>query len=534
MAFWSRTALRMGGIGLALALALVAVSAPPAPGQPRPGGELVVAIGQEPDTLDPQKTSTAVTGLISRYLGDTLVTKDLKGNYVPALARSWKISPDGLTWTFELTDGVRFHDGTVLTADAVKASIDRALAPETRSPIAGALFGPVESVRATGPRTLVVKLKQPFAPFLDNLTDPRAMAVSPAAVQRLGAGFGRQPAGTGPWRFAEWRSADRIILARNPDYRWGPGHVHDGPVYLERVIFRIIPEDAAQVVAFERGEVLMLTAPVTDVKRLEQMKRFTFFRFLRKGVGLFMEFNTRREPFADVRVRRGLNHALEKRSILEIALAGLGEVAHGPLPPSIWGYWEGIKDYTPAYSPARARQLLAEAGWTPGAGGVLHRDGRPFRFTLYLAPIDTWRRSAQIVQSQLRAHGIQMEIQTFEFGTLLAKLRAGEQQANFMGYTYTSPDIVYLWFHSSNIGTGLAHSHFKDERLDQMIVESRTSTDPRRRLALYQDIQKYIVDRALWVPLWTNYNYIALQPAVKGAKVHPDGFVVLNDTYLQP
>jgi peptide/nickel transport system substrate-binding protein len=150
-----------------------------------------------------------------------------------------------------------------------------------------------------------------------------------------------------------------------------------------------------------------------------------------------------------------------------------------------------------------------------------------------MAPIDTWRRSAQIVQAQLRAFGIQMEIQTFEFGTLLAKLRAGEHQAEFMGYTYTSPDIVYLWFHSSNVGTGLAFSHYKDPALDRLIVASRTESSPHRRLELYREIQKYIVDRALWVPLWINTNYVAVQPTVAGAKIHPDGFVVLNDAYLR-
>src|SRR5216683_3039201 len=151
------------------------------------GGELVLATTEEPDTLDAQKTSTAATGLLMRYLGDTLITKDLQGNAIPALARSWTVSGDGLTWTFPLRNDVKFHDGTPLNALAVKASIERALAPETKSPIAGSLFGPVASVQATGDFTVVIKLKEPFAPFLDNLTDPRAMIVSPQPGLPVGA-----------------------------------------------------------------------------------------------------------------------------------------------------------------------------------------------------------------------------------------------------------------------------------------------------------------------------------------------------------
>jgi peptide/nickel transport system substrate-binding protein len=503
---------------------------------PRAGGELVLISSEEPDTLDPQKTSAAVTGNMMRFIGDTLVTKDMRGAVAAGLARSWSASRDGLVWTFTLKDNVRFHDGTPLNGAAVVASIQRALSPETKSPIAGALFGPVASVQATGAQTVSIRLKEPFSPFLDNLTDPRAMIVSPQATQQLGDRFGRSPVGTGPFRFQEWRSADRIILVRNPDYQWGPSYAHTGPAYLERLILRIAPEAAAQVAAFERGEISITfpsVVPATDVRRLQAANRYQFHTFLRKGLAEFMEFNVTKEPFTDVRVRRALAFGIEKKSILHIALEDLGEVAHGPLPSSIWGYWDGIKDYAPGYDPGQAKRLLAEAGWQPGSGGVLQKDGRPLTFVAFIPPTDLARKTAQIVQAQLRAYGIQMEIQAFEFGTLLAKLRAGEHQAEFLGYTYTSPDIFYLWFHSKNVGTGLTFSHNKDQALDKMIDESRTLSDPRKRLDVYRDLQKYVVDKALWVPLFVNTNYIAVQSTVLGVKIHPDGFIVMNDVSLR-
>ncbi|MGH2372728.1 MAG: ABC transporter substrate-binding protein [bacterium] len=532
MAMW-RWFSRAAVIGLAVVVLAPLVFAQ---AQPRPGGELVFVTTEEPDTLDPQKTSAAVTGNVMRWLGDTLITKDLRGNYIGGLAKSWSVSRDGLTWTFQLKENVKFHDGTPFTAQAVKGSIERALAPETKSPVAGALFGPVAGVTAEGALTVVIKLKESFSPFLDNLTDPRAIIISPQAAQQLGDRFGRSPVGTGPFKFQEWRSADRVILVRNPDYQWGPSYVHAGPPYVERLILRIVPEAAAQVAAFERGEITVTfpaVIPATDVRRLQDTKKYTFFTFLRKGLAVMMEFNVTKEPFTDVRVRRAFAFGIEKKSLLHIALEDLGEVAYGPLPPSIWGYWDGIKDYAPGYDPGQAKRLLAEAGWQPGQGGVLQKDGKPFTFQLFIVPTDLARKTAQIVQAQLRAYGIQMEIQAFEFGTLLAKLRAGEHQAEFLGYTYTSPDIFFLWFHSSNVGTGLAFSHNKDPQLDRMIVASRTETSPQKRLEIYRDLQKYVVDRALWVPLFINTNYIAIQPSVQGAKVHPDGFLVVNDAFLR-
>lgn len=497
------------------------------------GGTVTLAITEEPDTLDPQKTSTAVTGTILQYLGDTLVAKDLDGAYTGGLAESWTASADGLTWTFMLKPGITFHDGTPLTAQAVKASIERALDPATQSPIASSLFEGVQEIDTEGKSELTITLREPFSPFLDNLADPRAAIVNVQAASEQGAQFGRAPVLTGPWRVETWRSGDSIVLSRNPDYAWGPSYAHKGAPYLESLTFRVIPEAATQVAAFEAGEVQILNVPPTDVERLQETGQYAFEEFLRKGVGLFLEFNVQKAPFDDPLVRKAFNHAIDKNVIVTVALEGLGVPAASVLPPSIRGYWEGMEEYAYAYDPERARALLEEAGYTPGPEGLLERDGQPLTFTLYTAPIDTWTRSAQVVQGMLSELGVQVEIQTFEFGTLLEKLKAGEQQADFMGYTYTSPDILYLWFHSSNIGTGLAHSHYKDPELDALIERSRRETDEPARLETYAEIQRSINDEALWVPIWNNTNYIAIQPTVQGFELHSDGYLSLLDAYVE-
>src|SRR5207245_2530679 len=157
--------------------------------------------------------------------------------------------------------------------------------PVTYVPSSGLAVWTAAARQGDGHLKRTIKLKEPFAPFLDNLTDPRAMIVSPQAVRDLGDKFGRSPVGTGPFKFQEWRSADRIIFARNPDYTWAPSTVHAGPPFVDRVVLRIMPESAAQVAAFERGELSVLALPPTDVRRLQGTNKYTIYSFLRKGVG---------------------------------------------------------------------------------------------------------------------------------------------------------------------------------------------------------------------------------------------------------
>ncbi len=519
--------------GLALVIAVMAAGAAALYAQEnKAGGTWTIAITEEPDTLDPQKTGAAVAASIFTLVGEPLLAKDFQNRIVPGLAESWTVSRDGLQWTLRLKAGATFHDATPVTAQAVKASIERALAPETKSPVAKAQLGPVTSAEALDAAQLRITLKEPFAPFMANLTDSRLSPISVKAADAAGAGFGRTPVSEGPYTVKEWVSGHHITLVRNPAFAWGPPYMHKGAAYIQQVTYRIIPDSATQVAAFEGGEVSQIGVPPHDVVRLVDSKKYQIFHFLRKGVGLFLEFNTTKDPFNDLRVRRAMNYAVNKDVLVKVALEGQGEAAYGPLPPSIWGYWPGIVEYAPHYDPGKAKQLFAEAGYTRGPDGVLQRGGRPLSFTLFTAPIDTWTRSAQLLQAGLQAFGVKVEIQTFEFGTLLEKLKKGDHPAEFMGYTYNEPDIFFIWFDSANIGTGLNFSHYADATLDAMIEKARGTMDTSKRAALYADLQRYVVDKALWVPLWTNFNYIALQPTIKDAKIHPDGYVFFGDASL--
>jgi peptide/nickel transport system substrate-binding protein len=499
------------------------------------GGTFRLQISEEPDTLDPHKSSAAVSAGILRNVGDPLIRKGLDNNYEPGLAREWSVSEDGLTWTFILRDDVTFHDGTPFNAQAMVSTLERAIAPETASPIAGSLLGQVDKIEIVDDYTFTIALLAPNADFEENLTDTgRLLAISPAALEEYGDEIGRHPVSTGPFMFKEWVSASSITLIRNPDYNWGPSFVHQGPVYLDELVYNIITETATAQATFENGELEALGLAPADIQWMMDLGEYEFLTYDRKGVGFFMEFNVTKAPFDDIKVREAFNYAVDKESVVDIALEGFGKVAYGPLPPTIRGYWEGVEDYAPGYDPQRAAALLDEAGWVLNeTSGLREKDGQPFVFSVYTAPIDTWTASLQLIQDDLAALGITMDIQPFEFGTLLEKLMAGEHSVDVMGYTYLTPGIFDLWFHSKNIGTGLAHSHYNNPEFDAMIEQSLVMTDWEERQALLIDMQKLVIDQYLWVPIWNNTYYYALQPWVKDTTMHPDAYLILNDTWLE-
>ncbi len=488
---------------------------------------MTIMTPEEPDTLDPQKSSTAISDIILRYVGDPLVRLDPKGVYVPGLATHWAIKNEGRLYQFTLRHDVTFQDGTPLTAADFVKTFQRALDPTTKSPIAGSLLGGVTAVTLTGPYSFEIHLKQPYAFFLHNLSDGgRLMALSPTAISKEGGSFGRHPVSTGPWMVSDWKSGSQITLVQNPAYHWGPSYTQSGPPHIAKLVYRIITDEATQTAAFQSGEIDQLALPSTAVRRIQAMNKYPIIKFLHQGV-FFIEFNVLKAPFDDARVRQAMNYAIDKQGVMQIAISGLGQIANGTLPPSIAGYWPGIAQYRYSYNVKKALALLAQAGWTQ-KNGVLQKNGKPFTFTVLTWSEDAVKRAALVVQAQLQALGIHMNIQNYEFGALLSKVAAGEQQANFLGYTYSTADILYIWFDTANIGTGLANSHDRDPHIDALINKMRSTVNPAAQNAVITELQRYLADQALW----TGYDYFAFQPRVHGYFLDATGNIVLNDATL--
>lgn len=501
-------------------------------GEPVDGGELVVSISELPDTLDPHRTGAAVTSTVMRQATDPLIRKNFDGEFVPGLATEWEISEDGLTWTFKLREDVSFHDGTPLNAEAVKASFDRILDPETNAVSARTQVGSMSSTEVIDEFTFSFTTDEPFAPLLNNLSSALLSPISVAAANEMGADFGQTPVGTGPWIVEEWRTGDRITMRRNPDYNWGPDYFHEGPAHIETIVFQSIMEEASRVAAFETGETHQLSLPAIDIPRMSESGEYNVVNYLRLGA-VFFEFNIHAAPFDDILVRQALNHAIDPADVMAAAIEEYGQVIHGFLPPSLFGYWEGIEDYAYDFNPETASSLLAEAGYTEtDDDGYLTKDGERLSFTILNLPTDAWGRAAQVAQSQLKDVGVEMQIQQMEFATLLDEAKAMNHQAIMMGYTSGDPDIAFTWFHSSNAGPGLNMSHIKDDELDAMIEAGRTEMDLDARAEIYAEIQRFLVDQAVWVPLWADQYYIAFNKRLKNASFHDDGYAVYFDAWI--
>ncbi len=491
-----------------------------------------VALNPEPDTLDPQKTGTAAAATVLQYVGDGLVALSPRNKIVPDLARSYSVSRDGLLYTFALRQDVRFQDGTPLDAAAYVATFKRLLDPATKAAVQASRLGTVAAVGATGKYSFTIRLAKPYAFFLYQLTDSNFIPLSPKALKAEGSGFGRQPVSTGPWEVRQWQTGNQIVLARNPNYHWGPSFVRSGPPRIDKLVFRILLNDAATTDALQSGEVdEVLSLPSASEPRIQASGQYTLLKALNQGAR-FLEFNVTQPPFDDSRVRKAMNYAINRQAVVQVALNGLGVPVYGVLAPPMYGYWPGVAAYGYAYNPRKALALLAQAGYVK-RGGVLQKNGKPLAFTLLTSNGDpSFPKAAVVIQDQLKGLGVAVTIQTQEFATEIATVRKGATQADLLGYNYPIPDIFYIWFHSSQIGDGFGDSFYRDPRLDALIVKMRGTVDGAQREALVVQLEKYVSDQALWGVAWDGYTYTALQPRVKGAFLDPRGRVILNGVTL--
>src|SRR5438309_2070256 len=263
------------------------------------------------DTLDVTATTFTRVGRIGLHLVDPLVWQTQPGQFAPGLATSWTASPDATSYTFKLRSDVRFHDGTPLTAEAVKVTFDRIVDPETKSQTAFSFIGPYDRTEVVDPYTVRVRFKSPYAAFLDGASTPYLGIISPAALTKYGKDFGPVVfVGSGPFILQSYHADAEVALIRNPNYTWASRiFQHNGAPYLQRLVYRIIPEDATRLATLETGETLFIEdVPTSDYRRLRGARNFTLLEIPQAGSGWPMMLNQQRPPTSEVAVRRGRQH----------------------------------------------------------------------------------------------------------------------------------------------------------------------------------------------------------------------------------
>ncbi len=456
------------------------------PGKPAYGDALVAGSIGEPSNLLPLLASDGASHEVAGLIYNGLVRYDKNLRLEGELARSWDVSPDGLTITFHLRRGVKWHDGHEFTSRDVLYTYRVTIDPKTPTAYAES-FKQVKSVEAPDPYTFRVVYARPYAPALESW----GMSVLPAHLLEgkdiTRSELARRPVGTGPYRFKEWIPGQKIILDSNRDY-------YEGRPYINRYIYLIIPDSSTMYMELKSGGLDTMTLTPVQYQRQtetpEFRSRFNKYRFPAFQY-VYLGYNLRHPLFSDRRVRQAITSAINKDEIIHGALLGMGQIAHGPYKPGTWAYNPRIKDFD--YNPERAKRLLAEAGWREkNSDGFLVKNGKPFQFTILTNQGNAQRIvTAQIIQQRLRHIGIDVKMRVIEWASFLSQfIDKGNFEAVILGWTIgQDPDIFDVW-HSSKTGPKeLNFIGYKNKEVDRLLEEGRSTFDMEKRRECYYRIQ---------------------------------------------
>jgi len=486
---------------------------------PKTGGKITLSFAEEPDTLDLQKTGMVVANRIGVSLGGALLTVDPETQEIkPHLAESYEISEDGKTITLTLQSGITFHDGTALTAQAYKDTFDRALNPETGAVVTGSYLSDVKAVTAPDELTLVIELEKSSAPFLLNLASSGYLQpLSMAAIEQQGENYGKNPVGVGPWKFNKWETGQSVLLSRNEEYKWSEYYYENkGSAFPDELEVKFIKDYQTRLAALDTGSVdIVYSVEAKDVQRYRDNDKFEVRELERQGIGLFLEMNSENEKLQDPNLRKALNMAIDKEIVIQATLNGEGVAANGPLPPNIFGYDPEVENYGYKYNQEEAIQLLESSGWSKNSKGIMEKNGEELSLELMISADANQR--AQVIQAMVKEIGINIEIQSVESATLIEKAGDGDFELAFLGYSYNDPDILYLLFHSSQIG-GLNHARVNNKELDVLLEEGKAEMDLEKRKEIYINAQKIIVEEAYWAPIYTEKIFHVINKRIQGVK----------------
>lgn len=475
---------------------------------------LVVGITSGPNNLDPRIGTDDVSGKMSQLIFNSLMTLDEHLRIVPELAERLD-NPDPTTYVVTLRRGVRFHDGHELSSADVVYTFRSLLDPAFLSPRKGA-FRMVRAIDARDRYTVVFTLKERFGSFPVNLVFPIVPDGAPV-------NFREHPIGTGPYRFVSYASDDRLELARFDEY-FGGRPKNDG------LVLRVVPDDIMRGLELRKGTLdIVVNDLAPDI--VYQLGKDPALQLVQSpGTDYqYVGLNLRDPILRDVRVRRALGYAIDRPSIVRYLRRGQAVAAAGILPPVSWAFEPDV--FTFAYDPAKARALLDEAGYPdPDGDGPQPR----LRLSLKISNIEFNRLQSSVIQQNLRAVGIALDVRTYEFSTLYADVLKGNFQLftlQWVGGAVADPDILRRVFHSSQIPpTGFNRGFFSSVKVDRLLDAAALSTDDQQRRALYGDVQRAVAEDAPYISLWCKTNVAVARGDLTGIYLMPIAdFTFLKD-----
>lgn len=488
---------------LAAMLSAAAVSA-------RAAGDLVVGVPDNLTGLDPADLNDNISQSAVRLMFEGLYSLDRNMKLVPTLAESYDANETATEFVFHLRKGVTFHDGTPFNAAAVKASFDRAGDPVNHLK-RQSLYVMIAHTDVVDDYTVKVVLKYPFGAFVNDLAHPGALIVSPKSVQEYGKEVTRHPSGTGPYQFVSW-SADTLKMKKNEHY-WKPGLPK-----IDTLTYRGAPENGARIAMLQAGEAQFIyPVPPEMIKVVENSANIKVFNepsILQR----FVSLNNLRKPYSDIRVREALNYAIDKQAFIKVVFSGYADPLESTMPPGLAFY---VKQGSWPYDPAKAKALLAEAGYPNG-----------FDMTL-TGPVNTLaQRGMQFIQQQLAAVGVRVKVEPLEAGVLTAKEfnvpkpEDATITALYAAWSSSTGDadwgsrpILYTksW---PPVLSNLAW--YSDPVTDAAIEEGLSTTDPKIRAGAYAKVQAQAWKDVPWIILAVEHNLAAYSKRLTGAYMRPD------------
>lgn len=488
------------------------------------GGDLVAAMLSDAVALDPHGSNDVPSSIVAYNIYESLVKFDLDNELQPVLATSWR-NVDDLTVEFTLREGVKFHDGSDLTAEVVKANFDRLLDPAIASPRTF-LFSMIEEVIVVDDLTVQFKTEFPFAPLLAHLAHSGGALISGEAIERdyaemangrsPGSFISSNPVGTGYFQFESWTPGSELKLVRNEDY-WGEN------AKLDSVTFKVVPESLTRVSELETGFAHIIDPVMpSDMSRVDRMPNASLYRKSATSLA-YLGFNTQKAPFDNANVRRAISMAVNKEDIVAGVYNNTGIAAVGPIAPGVFGFDDSVTP-TP-YDMDQARELLAQEGFANGFSTTIWTNDNPSRIQI-----------AEYVQSKLSDLGVRASIEVLEWGAYLQNTANGQHDMFILGWSTPTLDAdyaMYALFHSSQQGSAGNRSFFANDDLDRLLDAGRQETDPALRLQYYKEAQELLVDLAPMMYLWHQEYLLGVSDSVKNFEMLPTNIYLLQDTYIE-
>ncbi len=460
---------------------------------------LIYVFDGEPQTLDCAKTSDQLAYTVVYQIHDYLIDRLPDGTLVPGLAETWEYSDDGTEITFHIRENVKFHNGDVLTAEDVAFSLNNAIGSSQTSRITSAM----DSASVVDENTVLLKLKHPFGAIEYCLANAQMGIVNKKAYEEDPEAFARHPVGTGAYQFKEWKTGDSITLTAFDDY-------YKDKASIENIEFRIMLDSDTAVMALENGEVdFTFDIPNTAIKKVQENENLEYY-VTNAASTCYVVLNNEHEILSNKKVRQAIAHAIDKEALIAGAVEGYGVPAETPISTTAFGFPADFKNRE--YDVEKAKELLAEAGYPDG-----------FKIVFTATETLNFKKPGEILQDQLGAIGIELDIKDVEFSVYLDDVISGnnyEMAVTEQSTAYPDADHIYSLYHSSMIDVGRNFINVRNDQLDELLDRGRVSQDPDERIKAYEEICELWKEECFTVPTYALQTDIAANKNLKGVIPH--------------